>query len=206
MSSDLGSPRRASRTTPLDARRALSAQVVDTPDRILIMTTNHPEALDPALVRPGRVDIQLRLGFVELPEARQMVEHYVMRRAMDAAEAAAFAGAWEARPKRDVTPADLEQVCAGCDALVGILERRVAEVESVEWPDDAPDGSATADVLEYERGVRDARRKRRLGCTEYLWISLEAYLGRLEFVLYALDGGGFSGDDAEHFAWVVLTF
>ena len=29
--------------------------VVDTPDRILVMTTNHPERLDPALVRPGRV-------------------------------------------------------------------------------------------------------------------------------------------------------
>ena len=89
--------------------------VVDTPDRILIMTTNHPEMLDPALIRPGRVDIQLRLGYVELPEARQMVEHYVLRREMDEAEFAVFANAWEARPKKDVTPADLEQVCAGCD-------------------------------------------------------------------------------------------
>merc|ERR1719321_1749331 len=35
--------------------------VVDTPDRILVMTTNHPERLDPALVRPGRVDVRLRL-------------------------------------------------------------------------------------------------------------------------------------------------
>ena len=30
--------------------------VVDTPERILIMTSNHPEKLDPALVRPGRID------------------------------------------------------------------------------------------------------------------------------------------------------
>ncbi|KAF0691357.1 hypothetical protein As57867_017338, partial [Aphanomyces stellatus] len=29
--------------------------VVDSPGRILIMTTNHPEKLDPALIRPGRV-------------------------------------------------------------------------------------------------------------------------------------------------------
>jgi hypothetical protein len=28
--------------------------VVDTPKRIVIMTTNHPEKLDPALYRPGR--------------------------------------------------------------------------------------------------------------------------------------------------------
>ena len=31
--------------------------VVDSPGRILIMTSNHPEKLDPALIRPGRVDI-----------------------------------------------------------------------------------------------------------------------------------------------------
>ena len=27
--------------------------VVDCPDRIVVMTTNHPEKLDPALIRPG---------------------------------------------------------------------------------------------------------------------------------------------------------
>ena len=30
--------------------------VVDTPGRIFIMTSNHPERLDAALIRPGRVD------------------------------------------------------------------------------------------------------------------------------------------------------
>ena len=30
--------------------------VVDTPNRIVIMTTNHPEKLDPALIRPGRIN------------------------------------------------------------------------------------------------------------------------------------------------------
>jgi chaperone BCS1 len=30
--------------------------------RIFVMTTNHPELLDPALVRPGRADVHLRLG------------------------------------------------------------------------------------------------------------------------------------------------
>lgn len=31
--------------------------------RVLIMTTNHPEVLDPALVRPGRVDRRVHLGY-----------------------------------------------------------------------------------------------------------------------------------------------
>ncbi len=30
--------------------------VIDTPERIVIMTTNHPEQLDPALIRPGRIN------------------------------------------------------------------------------------------------------------------------------------------------------
>ena len=36
--------------------------VVDSPGRILIMTTNHPEKLDPALIRPGRINKRLHLG------------------------------------------------------------------------------------------------------------------------------------------------
>ncbi len=34
--------------------------VVDTPGRIVIMTTNHPEQLDPALIRPGRINKKVR--------------------------------------------------------------------------------------------------------------------------------------------------
>ena len=37
--------------------------VVDTPERIVVMTTNHPEILDPALIRPGRIDQKLLLGY-----------------------------------------------------------------------------------------------------------------------------------------------
>ena len=32
--------------------------------RILIMTSNHAEKLDPALIRPGRVDLRLEIGYV----------------------------------------------------------------------------------------------------------------------------------------------
>jgi hypothetical protein len=36
--------------------------VLETPGRIVIMTTNHPDLLDPALIRPGRIDINLKVG------------------------------------------------------------------------------------------------------------------------------------------------
>jgi len=50
--------------------------VVDTPDRIIVMTSNHPEKLDEALIRPGRIDKCLHLGFMKAGEAEQMIEHY----------------------------------------------------------------------------------------------------------------------------------
>jgi mitochondrial chaperone BCS1 len=40
--------------------------------RILFMTTNHPERLDPALVRPGRIDRKVELGYASETQAARM--------------------------------------------------------------------------------------------------------------------------------------
>jgi len=50
--------------------------VVDTPGRMLVITTNHPETLDPALIRPGRIDKKLMLGYMVEEDVVLMVEHY----------------------------------------------------------------------------------------------------------------------------------
>eukprot|EP00300_Choanocystis_sp_HF-7_P003909 c12978_g1_i1.p1 GENE.c12978_g1_i1~~c12978_g1_i1.p1 ORF type:complete len:597 (+),score=129.17 c12978_g1_i1:219-1793(+) len=50
--------------------------VVDCPGRIVVMTTNHPEKLDPALIRPGRINMKLHLGRLAVSEAEQMLAHY----------------------------------------------------------------------------------------------------------------------------------
>ena len=46
--------------------------VVASEERIVFMTTNHPEKLDPALIRPGRVDVKEYLGYASRYQIREM--------------------------------------------------------------------------------------------------------------------------------------
>jgi chaperone BCS1 len=87
--------------------------VVDAPDRILIMTTNHPEKLDPALIRPGRINKKLRLGHVDQMCLRAMVEHYLQVELTDAQQSA-LDSLLAAGP---VTPAQVEQCCAEANSV-----------------------------------------------------------------------------------------
>lgn len=44
--------------------------------RALVMTTNHKEKLDPALIRPGRADVHTHLGLVNAATARRLFERF----------------------------------------------------------------------------------------------------------------------------------
>merc|ERR1712224_808878 len=57
--------------------------VVDTPERIVVMTTNHPEILDPALIRPGRIDQKLLLGYMNPANVVDMINHYFQLKEME---------------------------------------------------------------------------------------------------------------------------
>lgn len=50
--------------------------VVDTPGRIVVMVTDHPERLDPALVRPGRMSTLLRFDFIDFDALAKMLGLY----------------------------------------------------------------------------------------------------------------------------------
>lgn len=45
--------------------------------RILIMTTNHPDKIDPALLRPGRADRREHIGLLEEDEVKVMCERFL---------------------------------------------------------------------------------------------------------------------------------
>ena len=116
--------------------------VVDCPNRILIMTTNHPEKLDAALIRPGRIDKIIYLGYIQYEAALEMLEHYFteplseiqssrLRKAMDNPPGVA-----------DMTPAELEQLCAEYDTVdefLSALEEKVAEDTAKFYAQNVPD-------------------------------------------------------------------
>lgn len=62
--------------------------------RVLIMTTNKPETLDDALIRPGRVDLQVAFGNATQEQARELFErmYEADSRVKTAAVAVAVAG------------------------------------------------------------------------------------------------------------------
>jgi ATP-dependent 26S proteasome regulatory subunit len=98
--------------------------VVDTPGRIIILTSNHPEKLDPALVRPGRINRKVHMGRVHAAEALQMVRHYF----------AGCGGVSEAQERRlrrvlvdgALSPAELESLCAEHDCAAELVSALAA--------------------------------------------------------------------------------
>lgn len=99
--------------------------VVDTPGRILIMTTNHPEKLDAALIRPGRIDKKLILGYMRAEDVCNMLEHYFQlqlkgvqkQRVHDAVSG----DGTPQRPSLKLTPAQVEQLTAEHDDIEGMI-------------------------------------------------------------------------------------
>merc|ERR1712038_1841546 len=102
--------------------------VVDTPGRMLIMTTNHPEILDPALIRPGRIDKKLYLGYLKYQDIASMIEHYFqttlsqedverLRIAINGDAGAASTSSISNKPSVKLTPAQVEQMAAEYDEV-----------------------------------------------------------------------------------------
>lgn len=93
--------------------------IVDTPGRIVVMTTNHPEALDPALIRPGRINMQINLDYMEVNEASQMISHYMSP--LTPAQHQELCANYPIPSK--ITPAALENICLEADNITSVMSK-----------------------------------------------------------------------------------
>jgi hypothetical protein len=50
--------------------------VLETPGRILIMSSNYPERIDKALIRPGRIDLNIEFGYCSKDTIKQII-HFI---------------------------------------------------------------------------------------------------------------------------------
>ena len=89
--------------------------------RLLIMTSNNPDALDPALTRPGRIDKKVYFGNVNKSAAKSIFMRLIGRSAL--AHDASFSMAYieqcaaefaEKMPAHTFTPAQLQNFLQGC--------------------------------------------------------------------------------------------
>jgi chaperone BCS1 len=110
--------------------------IVDTPNRVIVMTTNHPEKLDRALIRPGRIDKSIYMGLMKAQCASEMIKHYFAIEDLDNTQFArleALVGVDSndsGTLKDQASPAYIEQKCAESstvDELLDALEGKVID-------------------------------------------------------------------------------
>lgn len=77
--------------------------ILETPGRILIMTSNFPEKLDKALIRPGRIDINLKVGYCDISMITEMFTFFYK---LDDNNYKFE----DLEIKKDITPAQLNQI------------------------------------------------------------------------------------------------
>ncbi|EGZ26607.1 hypothetical protein PHYSODRAFT_475367, partial [Phytophthora sojae] len=94
--------------------------VIDCPGRIVIMTTNHPEMLDPALVRPGRISKKLHLDYMSTEQMGNMISYYFST-TLTAEQRSRLETLEDS--DRVLTPADIEELCAEHESADRALER-----------------------------------------------------------------------------------
>ena len=87
--------------------------IFDAPGRIMVFTTNHPEKLDPALVRSGRINKIINLTYMRQPDLIKMVENYY--------ECKLSPAQIMRLPTKPVTPSTVEEYMIDNDKLDGFL-------------------------------------------------------------------------------------
>merc|ERR1712008_539820 len=95
--------------------------VLEMKGRMMVMTTNHLEKLDPALIRPGRVDLSLEFKRCNKKAIGDFFETFFPRNNLDVKNVAD--GVW--------TPADVAQICINHQDDVELAIQKIYERKTI---------------------------------------------------------------------------
>ncbi|KAL9244108.1 hypothetical protein vseg_017916 [Gypsophila vaccaria] len=110
-------------------------------ERIIIFTTNHKERIDPALLRPGRMDVHVHMSYLGMPAFKILAANYLDKSVNDTDdEPHCLYGEIERMIETtNVTPAEVAEelmkskdVDVVLDGVVELLKRKRVEVEAEE--------------------------------------------------------------------------
>lgn len=120
--------------------------VLETPGRILIMTSNHPERLDPALLRPGRIDSIVHFTKCSADDIIEMIEKICDDMTVDREMLKAVGLPEYVWTPAQVSQAIFDNVEHGLDAVVRcLMTPPVEEPEDGEQEPDEPRDDACDD-------------------------------------------------------------
>eukprot|EP01104_Vermistella_antarctica_P011833 TRINITY_DN3343_c0_g2_i1.p1 TRINITY_DN3343_c0_g2~~TRINITY_DN3343_c0_g2_i1.p1 ORF type:complete len:612 (-),score=138.35 TRINITY_DN3343_c0_g2_i1:33-1868(-) len=122
---------------------------------IVVMTTNHPEHLDPALIRSGRITRQIYFGDLSTSAVREMLKFYYGNEVTQERIEEAFPH-YKLDLDKKIPPNDLESLCLAnstFDALLRELKEYLARHGEVHVRVDEVRVSQEGDIEEVKRGV-----------------------------------------------------
>lgn len=97
--------------------------VLETPGRILVMTTNYPEKLDKALIRPGRIDLNIHFGKATGMMIKEFIEFFFGKKYEVPDD-------WDSK----LAPAEVSQICSNYyndfNSAINEIERQIAVIKN----------------------------------------------------------------------------
>lgn len=128
-------------------------------ERIIVFTTNHKEKLDPALLRPGRMDVHVHMSYCSPSGFRLLAANY-----LGIKDHLLFGEIEEQIDMTKVTPAEVAEQLIKSDepgiALQGLIEfLKVKKKENEEADEEAKRKQAEVEAkeAEAEAGIKDKK-------------------------------------------------
>lgn len=119
-------------------------------ERIIVVTTNHIDKLDAALLRPGRMDMHIHMSYCRLSVFKQLVYNYLGIRQHEM-----FEQIGQLLEKVEVTPAEVagellksKNPTISLQCLVEFLETKIAERERLKPEEEPKDATNPESILE----------------------------------------------------------